>query len=82
MSQWTASDSTSCWTGNMYRRSRHATASKEALQTAANNNKVNDPTLTYIAPGGLPQDPGLTAESSAGPKKTDEENEGTTCVRC
>ena len=69
------------------RRSSIWRASREGGQSAADDPKGKArkshslPLLTYSALGGLRQDPGRAAESSAGPR-TDEDMEATTCVCC
>jgi hypothetical protein len=67
------------------RRSSIWRASREGGQSAADDPKGKAkrshslPLLTYSALGGLRQDPGRAAESSAGPR-TDEDMGATTCV--
>jgi len=65
-------------------RTRRATASPEGGQSAADEQKARRshslPPLTYSGLGGLPQDPGRAAESSAGPRTDEDMGAGRACV--
>jgi hypothetical protein len=68
---------------SIWRASREGVSPQRTTQKARQGDLRSHslPLLTYSALGGLRQDPGRAAESSAGPR-TDEDMGATTCVCC